>query len=73
VVPLFHGPTSVLVQYPAAHEDLQDAAAHLALHRLGIVRIHFVDGVEAYSARCIGHEYAWSDGDVHDVEIVDYQ
>jgi hypothetical protein len=64
VVTLFHVPEIVLVQYPAVHEGPQDTAAHLALHRLGILRIHLVDSVEACPARRIGLEYAVGDADM---------
>jgi len=36
----------------------------LALHRLGIVRIHLIDGVEAYSALWVGLEYAVDDANM---------
>jgi hypothetical protein len=37
VLPWFHVPAILLLQYPAPHEGPQDAAAHLGLYRLGIL------------------------------------
>ena len=61
VVPLFHVPAIVLVQYPASHAGPQNAATDPGLHHRGIVRIHLVDGVEAYPALRVGLEYAVDD------------
>jgi len=52
------------VQYPAPHESPQDAATDPGLYRLGIVRIHLVDGVETYPALRIGLEYPFNDTDM---------
>jgi len=54
LTPLLPVPAIVLLQYRAPHEGPQEAAAHPACYRLGIVRIPFLDGVEVYPALRIG-------------------